>query len=269
MEGYKGKAIYNPKGKAGEYSGWACNFYVGCSNGCEYCYLKKGRGKSVLGGDVPTLKKHFKNEEHALEIFKKEAIANKDALQKNGLFFSFTTDPMLPETRELTEDAIGIAQYHGIPCKVLTKMAGWVDAVVEDSKEHGDHVKGLIAYGFTLTGFDEREPNASSNIARIQAMSKLHQEGFKVWASIEPVIDLSNSFAVINLSRVSCDLFKIGLMAGKKYKQRELEAFVGTLTERFPENKFYFKDTLLKQAGIDRASLPGNCVSRDYNIFTN
>ena len=41
MKTFKGKAIYNPSGKAGEYSYWACNFYVGCSNGCEYCYCKK------------------------------------------------------------------------------------------------------------------------------------------------------------------------------------------------------------------------------------
>jgi hypothetical protein len=33
--------------------------------------------------------------------------------------------------------------------------------------------------------------------------------------------------------------------------------------------KFYFKDSLLKQAGISRSELPGNCVGRDYNIFTN
>ena len=36
MEKFNGKAIYNPSGKAGEYSTWACNFYVGCSNMCEY-----------------------------------------------------------------------------------------------------------------------------------------------------------------------------------------------------------------------------------------
>ena len=28
-----GKAIYSPKGKAAEYGRYACNFYVGCSNG--------------------------------------------------------------------------------------------------------------------------------------------------------------------------------------------------------------------------------------------
>jgi DNA repair photolyase len=47
---FPGKAIYNPSGKAGEYSYWACNFFKGCSNGCEYCYLKKGVLKKTLGG---------------------------------------------------------------------------------------------------------------------------------------------------------------------------------------------------------------------------
>lgn len=31
----KGKAIYKPAGKAGEYAKYACNFYVGCSNDCK------------------------------------------------------------------------------------------------------------------------------------------------------------------------------------------------------------------------------------------
>lgn len=69
MEQFKGKAIYNPSGKAGEYSRWACNFYTGCSNGCDYCYCKKGILGHTMGGDTPTLKKCFRNEQHAIEVF--------------------------------------------------------------------------------------------------------------------------------------------------------------------------------------------------------
>lgn len=32
------KIIYKPAGKAQEYSLWAANFYLGCSNNCSYCY---------------------------------------------------------------------------------------------------------------------------------------------------------------------------------------------------------------------------------------
>lgn len=59
MKNFKGKAIYNPSGKAGEYSYWACNFYVGCSNGCTYCYCKKGILAGAMGQDKPQLKKCF------------------------------------------------------------------------------------------------------------------------------------------------------------------------------------------------------------------
>ena len=103
MKTFKGKAIYNPSGKAGEYSQWACNFYVGCSNNCTYCYCKKGILAGAMGQNKPQLKKCFKDETHAIEIFKKEVESNLSELQKHGLFFSFTTDPMLPETIELTK----------------------------------------------------------------------------------------------------------------------------------------------------------------------
>ena len=76
MKTFKGKAIYNPSGKAGEYSYWACNFYIGCSNKCEYCYCKKGVLANSIGQDKPQLKKCFRDEAHALELFKKELKAN-------------------------------------------------------------------------------------------------------------------------------------------------------------------------------------------------
>ena len=30
--------IYEPKGRAREYSPLACNLYMGCTHGCKYCY---------------------------------------------------------------------------------------------------------------------------------------------------------------------------------------------------------------------------------------
>jgi DNA repair photolyase len=101
---FKGKAIYNPSGKAGEYSYWACNFYVGCSGKCTYCYLKKGITSKILGGNEPKLKACFKDEGHALHLFCKEVDKNLSELQKHGLFFTFTSDPFLPETIYLNRE---------------------------------------------------------------------------------------------------------------------------------------------------------------------
>lgn len=88
MGAINGRVIYSPKGKAGEYAENAANFFVGCSNGCTYCYLRKGRGAKVLGGSRPELKKTLREYPYALDIFKNELLAHKEELQKTGLFFS-------------------------------------------------------------------------------------------------------------------------------------------------------------------------------------
>lgn len=262
---FKGKAIYNPSGKAGEYSYWACNFYKGCSNGCTYCYLKKGVLAHAMGRDKPELKACFKDEANALEVFEKELLHNLDELRKHGLFFSFTTDPLLRTTRRLTWKAVEICMDNNVPVKLLTKVgfSTWMDTPVFFKKD-------LVAFGFTLTGHDELEPNASTNAERIEAMKKLHEAGFKTWASIEPIIDFESSMKMIQRSASCCDLFKIGLESGKRYFKREILEFVHQVNWLFSESsiKVYFKDSLLNVVGIERSELPANCVTRKYNIFT-
>lgn len=258
------KAIYQPKGKAGEYSPWACNFYVGCSNGCEYCYCKKGILDKTMGMDQPQLKKCFMNEDHALGIFIKELLQNLTELRSHGLFFSFTTDPMLPQTRNLTRQAIDFATDMQVPVMILTKRADWIDFLMPSLPIN---YRNYYAFGFTLTGHDELEPNASPNLERIMAMCELKEAGFKTFASIEPIVYLESSMSMIKKSMYYCDLFKIGLMSGAKYDKAKLKDFVKKVTKICDENKIYFKDSLLKQAGIDRKDLPANCVNRDYNMF--
>lgn len=270
MKNYNGKAIYQPAGRAAEYAKWACNFYVGCSNGCEYCYLKKGSGAKILGGDKPTLKKCFKNEEHALEVFEKELKANLPELQKHGLFFSFTTDPLLPETIKLTEYAIDMATDFDVPVKILTKRADWIDYLLPRLPINM-HYK--FAFGFTLTGHDELEPGASTNQERIEAMKKLHDAGFKTFASIEPMIDKFSGYQMVEKSVEFCDLYKIGPESGKKYSIndiRELFAKVNILLACRSKAKVYWKDGYLKLLSMTREdclSLSSCTVDRDYNIF--
>lgn len=273
MKRFKGKAIYCPSGKAEEYSYWACNFYVGCSNGCTYCYLKKGRGAKILGGDKPTLKTCFKDKTHALEVFEKEVKANLPELQKHGLFFSFTTDPMLPETQVLTMNAAGIAAKNHIPVKILTKCADWVDDFIQwldnsNSDNAAKEWRKNYAFGFTLTGHDELEPCASTNQERIEAIKKLHDAGFRTFASIEPIIDFESSYKMILQCRSFCDLFKIGLMSGQKIDNsyiEELDSFVYDVDQIVRElgSKIYWKDSITKHINCDgKAS-----VGRDYDMF--
>lgn len=268
---FNGKAIYNPSGKAGEYSYWACNFYTGCSNDCQYCYCKKGV-LSHVWSNMPKLKKCFKDDSHALAVFEKELLANLGELQMHGLFFTFTSDPFLPETIELTRKAISICIDNFVPVKVLTKRADFLNKL--EGKWMAVHwslstvLKAYIAFGFTLTGHDELELGASTNVERIEVMKKLHETGFKTWASIEPIIDLKSSLNCIEQTLGFCDLYKIGLMSGGKFPDKEeLRFFVGRVCYliRSRGGKVYWKDSLKKYLGRDIIS--GATVGRDYNIF--
>jgi DNA repair photolyase len=278
MTKFKGKAIYQPAGKAAEYAEWACNFYVGCSNGCTYCYLKKGRGAKILGGDKPTLKKCFLgSEEYALFCFQSELNSNLTELQEKGLFFSFATDPCLQETIKLTDQAISICLFNGIPVKILTKRADWVEGYVVrngnvfiDFPMHfKDKYRKNIAFGFTLTGHDELEPGASTNAERIEAMKKLHDAGFKTFASIEPVVDFESSLRMIKETIGFCDLYKVGFESGKKYNK----AVVGVLLHELNvlaikhNLKIYLKESVLRYLDYSREYLLTPFVTRDYNIF--
>ena len=275
------KAIYQPKGKAGEYAKYACNFYVGCSNDCDYCYCKRGLLAHAMGGTTPTLKKCFKDEDDAIETFGRELMSNLSELQKHGLFFTFTSDPMLPETRDLTMAAVEMCMEESVPVKILTKRADF------DISTYWDIFADSIAFGFTLTGCDEQEPNASTNTERIAKMKELYRRGFKTFASIEPVIDLEKSKDMIRYTLGYCDLYKIGLLTGhKEYDREQVAYFVRDVNDMLythcfdtcDNTKVYWKDSVLEFLKIDKEyrHIPTRfswrfdhwfCVGADYNIF--
>ena len=228
-----GKSIYTPKGAALEYGRVGCNFYTGCPHDCEYCYLKRGAPSKQLGGTEVRLKKCFKDETDALEVFCKEVRKHLDHLKETGIFFSFTTDPMIPETIDLTLSAWNMCIYNDIPVKVLTKDASFVDHRRMLLNYKSNAVRDLVHFGFTLTGRDDMEPRASSNADRIKAMQRLHDMGFKTWASIEPVVDWKSSSKMVLDTLGCCDHYKIGLRSGVKrdyYDFKETVDMVNSLT---------------------------------------
>lgn len=274
------KAIYMPKGKAGEYAKYACNFYVGCSNDCDYCYCKRGVLGHAMGSSTPRLKKCFKNEDDAYETFYKEMAKYYNELLLHNLFFTFTSDPMLPETINLTIRAVNLCLTNGVPVQILTKRADFI-CFIPDRWE--THHASRIAIGFTLTGHDELEPHASTNAERIAAMRTLAGVGFKTFASIEPVVDLVSSMSMICETLGVCDLYRIGLMSGKRdYNRAEVQMFVADvlrlLSAMQPAPKVYFKDSVLEFLGFTREQFHAFAfdllrpdrhilVNADYNMF--
>lgn len=273
MKKFSGKALYQPSGKAAEYSPWAVNFYTGCSNDCDYCYCKRGVLAHVWN-NKPSLKKCFRNKQHAISTFISELSRNIEAVKKTGILFSFTTDPMLPETRDLTIIATEAALSLGVPVQILTKRADWFydtdfTVRVESSKLWREN-KHKVAFGFTLTGFDEREPYACFNGDRVWALKRLKYLGFRTFASIEPVITPAQSWNMIDSTLGFCDLYKVGLMSGEKvdYERFRIDKFLFKLTHlTYRGVKIYLKDSFIDYMKCDRATMEGNFVGADYNIF--
>lgn len=213
-----GKAIYTTKGAAMEYGRIGCNFYKGCPHECSYCYLKRGAPSKQLGGNVAQLKKCFKDEADAARILRKELDKHLEQCQRYGIFLSFSTDPLILNTRELTGIAITEALVRDIPVWILTKDASFI--YDEEFMEYIDIINPIcrdrIHFGFTLTGRDDMEPHASTNLNRINAMRWMNIKGFSTFASIEPVIDWKHAQMMVECSLDYCEHYKIGLRSGVK-----------------------------------------------------
>lgn len=262
--------VYREKG--GRRSPWTCNFYLGCSNSCTYCcctYIIKHNWSSKV-----KLIKHFESESHALEIFEQEIKENLESLQSRGrLFFSLTTDCMLPETKDLTFSAMKVCHDLNVPFKVLTKCTKWIDGeFIKEFSESGT-VWGetpkmeLFAFGFSLTGHDEIEIDADPNKERAQSLITLKKMGFRTFASFEPVIDYDSTFKMIETVYEYCDFMRIGLLNGPTRdknpdidKMRDFFLKVSNLVTGVP---IYWGDTFLHYLDLSRDQLPPNCVEEE------
>jgi DNA repair photolyase len=263
--------VYREKG--GRRSPWTCNFYLGCSNACTYCcctYIIKHNWSSSV-----KLMKHFKSEEHALQIFREEVEANLESLRSRGrLFFSLTTDCMLPETKNLTYSAMQVCHELDVPFKILTKCTDWLQDDFLKEFEISGTLWGqvpkmdLFAFGFSLTGFDQIEIGAASNEQRIQALKKIKKLGFKTFISFEPVIDFDISLEIIRQSHEFCDFMRVGLLNGPTrdknpdlIKMKEFYETVNSVVN--PDIPIYWGDNFVNFLKLDRLEMPSNCVEEE------
>lgn len=269
--------IKSPRGAAAEYAKHSFSAYKRCTNGCTYCYLNRGVLSKELGTGTPELRSCFKSEDDVVRKFERELKAMKEQLiADGGIFFSFITDPCLPETISLTRRCAILAMENDVPVTILTKMAYW--PLAHSSKEMLElgAERNLLCVGFTLTGHDEMEPNADPTYARADGMRYLHEHGIKTFASIEPVIDFNSSLSMIEKTIGFCDLYRIGLRSGVKadyYDNEKLCFFIGQVEGlmelKQSKAKVYWKESVRERVVFADADYwtSRNNVNADYNIF--
>lgn len=261
----KGALIYQPQGAAGEYAKWAINLYHGCSNGCTYCYNRRGLLSHVFGDKpelaAPIVKARDKNINRymkennltahdaipqkvirdttavsALSIVAKDIIRiGEDVIREDGgIFFSFTCDPFDPDIdMDILRMIVFVLSDRKIPATILTKNIDWLENdkwkdFLEPDADYPDDLLRDLTIGFTITGKDELEPNAPSTEKRIEALRKLHDEyKIKTFVSLEPITSIHAASDVIKETYKITDEIRIGAQSPIKKDRYDPNEFVG------------------------------------------
>lgn len=174
--------IYEPQGRAREYSPLAFNFFKGCTHGCAYCYVPRIFGHWNPGyqhSDVSV----------CIDWQQLEASARKYQGCGKQILLSFTGDPYCGIAPDVTRRVLETLNAYGHKVAILTKGGSRVLQDLDLFRQFGDRIK----VGATLT-FDnakdskEWEPGAALPVQRIQSLRDLRESGIKTWVSFEPVI---------------------------------------------------------------------------------
>lgn len=262
----KGALIYQPQGAAGEYAKWAINLYHGCSNGCTYCYNRRGVLSHVFGDKPELAAPIVKARDKYLNIYMKEnnltahdAIPQKvirdttavvalniivkdikrigeDVIREDGgIFFSFTCDPFDPDTdMDMLRMVVFVFLDHQIPVTILTKNIDWLGNgkwkvfLEPDTYCPDEDFLRYLTIGFTITGNDKLEPGAPSTEERIEALRKLHDEyKIKTFVSLEPITDLAIALEVIKETSKITNEIRLGVQSPIKKDRYDPNEFTG------------------------------------------
>jgi DNA repair photolyase len=199
--------IYEPRGRAREYSELAANLYSGCDHACTYCYAplatRKKRDTFCLS----------KPREGVLSKFLADAGELELQSESRPILLSFTTDPYqtLDIKYKLTREAIKILHAHNLRVSVLTKGGKRSERDFDLLSKN----KELSEYGTSLVFSDESmrqrfEPGAAPMQERMDALKKAHKLGIRTYVSLEPVWFPEDALKFIDLTYKFVDLFKVG-----------------------------------------------------------
>lgn len=198
--------IYQPDGRAGEYSPFALNYLNGCSHDCTYCFARgvgKRRNKEYVHTDVHLQKV-------TLESIRKDCA--KHAGMPEQCLLSFTTDPYMNDfDTSLTTFTLEQMLENRIPVAVLTKSPR---NAVKDFPLMAQFGPSLI-FGTTITTLKHyaiEEPHADSPSLRINAMAKAKEHGIPTWISMEPAFSVEEGLEIIQQTAPLIDGYRVGLM---------------------------------------------------------
>lgn len=231
--------IYEPRGKAREYSPLALNIFSGCPHGCLYCF-----GPAAL-----KKKDYFQSlqpKANLLNTLEKELTRHP---VRDQVLLSFIGDPYNQYANGITALVLSIFLRFRVPVSILTKAPANAITDTELFKKFGPNLK----IGSSLTFFSESksvkfEPFAPLPSSRMAALDLLSRKGIHTWASLEPVIDPEETLKVIDFTIPFIDEYKVGKINYMPDLERAIDWNAFTLEAieklRTAGKTFYIKHSL-------------------------
>ena len=185
------RIIYQPKGRAHEYSALALNIYKGCEHRCKYCF-----GPSALQSKRENYFNNPNPKNNILRRIQKDVLTLRKKGIDKEILISFIGDPYKPVEMDLclTRQTIETLIQNDLSFTVLTKGGTRAE---RDFEILSNYPKAR--FGTTLIFTDQKdadywEPGAASVSDRIKAIEIAHNKGIPTWVSIEPVIKPDQHF---------------------------------------------------------------------------
>ncbi|WP_243348430.1 radical SAM protein [Parabacteroides sp. FAFU027] len=246
--------IYEPTGRAREYSPLALNYFKGCTHNCRYCYVN--RLNETARNGISQYMIHEVPDEMKFKVL--EESAKKYQGCNKQILLCFTGDPYSESLQESTTKVLGILNKYEHKVSILTKGGNRVLNDIDlfnqfKSRDLFTESIPRIIVGASLT-FDNDddslkwEPGAALPQERIESLRVLSEAGIKTWASFEPVIYPEQSLNLLHQVSPFVDYVKIGKVNDYSGwdKQIDWNDFIVRAVAicRQTGLKFYIKDDL-------------------------
>lgn len=252
--------IYEPAGRAREYSPLALNYFKGCDHNCLYCYVPNM---------LTRFNSSYKHENVISNIDFNELEVSAKKMQgcNKQILLSFTGDPYCIHENGETRKVLEILNKYEHKVAILTKQPDKAIKDIDLFLMFGNRFK----IGSTLTFDNETdsrywEKGASLPNERIEALKIFAENKIITWASFEPVIIPEQSLNLLNTVSKFIDHVKIGKINNYKGIDKNIDwakfIFEAVRICRNSNLKFYIKNDLAKYN--NNVYLSGNEIDEDF-----
>ncbi len=252
--------IYEPAGRAREYSPLALNYFMGCDHGCKYCYVPKMLGRFNA------------NYQHENVIIPTDFNKLKQSAAKmrgcnKQILLSFTGDPYCNAENGETVEVLKILNFYEHKVAILTKNPEKALKDIEIIKSFGNRIKiGSTLTLHNVTDSKSWEPGAPTPTSRVKGLRQFAQTGVITWASFEPVIYPEQSLTMLNTITDFINHVRIGKINNHNGHDKKIDwgkfIFDAARICRNSKTPFYIKNDLaVYNNGV---YLSGNELNEDY-----